>query len=55
MDLYWFDATNVGRSADTFWTRYAPLYRGVTGYKGVVLSIGITANYILTYSGDSTN
>lgn len=52
MDLYWFDPANVARSADAFWTRYAPLYRGVAGYKGVVLSVGLTANYILTFSGD---
>ncbi len=52
IDLYWFDPANVERSADTFWTRYAPLYRGVSGYKGVVLNLGFTANYILTYGGD---
>ncbi len=52
VDLYWFDPTSVERSAESFWTRYAPLYRGVSGHKGVVLSIGLTANFILTYGGD---
>lgn len=52
MDLYWFDPANVERSADTFWKRYAPLYRGVSGHRGIVLSVGITANYILAYGGD---
>ena len=47
VDLYWFDPADVERSADTFWTRYARLYRGVSGYKGVVLNLGFTANYIV--------
>ena len=52
IDLYWFDRADVARSADAFWTRYAPLYRGVSGYKGVVLCIGLTPDYILSFSGD---
>ncbi|KQW44847.1 MULTISPECIES: hypothetical protein [unclassified Roseateles] len=52
MDLYWFDPADVDASADRFWARYAPLYRGVSGHRGVVLSVGLTANFILSYSGD---
>ena len=52
VDLYWFDPTDVERSADTFWTRFAPLYRGVSGHKGIVLNLGFTANYILSYGGN---
>lgn len=52
VDLYWFDSADVERSADTLWTRYAPLYHGVTGYKGIVLSIGTTPNFILSFDGD---
>lgn len=52
MDLYWFDPARPDRSAERFWARYAPLFRGVAGEKGVVLSIGLTANFLLTYSGD---
>ena len=52
IDLYWFDPENIGRSTDTFWERYKGLYRGVSGYKGIVLNLGMTANYILTFSGD---
>lgn len=54
MDLYWFDPAQVERSADAFWTRYAPLYRRVAGHRGIVLSVGLTANFILTYGGDPT-
>ena len=52
MDLYWFDPADVQASAEKFWARYAPLYRGVSGHRGVVLSVGLTANFILSYSGD---
>jgi hypothetical protein len=52
MDLYWFDPTEVERAADAFWTRFAPLYRDVAGHKGIVLNLGFTANYILSYGGD---
>jgi hypothetical protein len=52
IDLYWFEPAAVERSAESFWTRYAPLYQGVSGHRGIVLNIGFTANYILTYSGD---
>lgn len=52
VDLYWFDPAAVERSADTFWLRFAPLYRGVAGHKGIVLSLGLTANYILSYGGN---
>ncbi|MDN3919392.1 hypothetical protein [Roseateles violae] len=52
MDLYWFDRAHPERSADRFWARFAPLYRGVSGYKGLVLGIGFTADYIVSYRGD---
>ena len=52
IDLYWFDPADVAGSADRFWTRYAPLYRGTRGYRGIVLGIGLTGNYILDFSGD---
>lgn len=52
IDLYWFDPAHPEQSASSFWARYAPLYRGVSGYRGLVLNIGFTANFILTYSGD---
>ncbi|MFT7723612.1 MAG: hypothetical protein QM788_12430 [Roseateles sp.] len=52
MDLYWFDPADVQASADRFWARYAPLYRGVSGHRGIVLSVGLTADFILSYGGD---
>lgn len=49
IDLYWFDPADPAGSADRFWTRYAPLYRDVAGYRGIVLSVGLTANFVLDY------
>ena len=52
LDLYWFDPNRVDASAEAFWKRYAPLYRDVAGYRGVVLNIGLTVNYIMEFNGD---
>lgn len=52
MDLYWFDPEAVDDSAQQFWDRYAPLYRDLNGYRGVVLTVGGTVDYIMLFSGD---
>ena len=52
IDLYWFDPLDVDTSVDRFWQRYTPLYRDVAGYKGVVLNVGLTVDFIMSYSGD---
>ena len=49
LDLYWFDAKAPERSAAQFWDRYAPLYRNVGGHRGVILNIGFTVNYVMTF------
>ena len=49
LDLYWFDARQPEKSAAEFWDRYEPLYRNASGYRGVVLNIGFTVNYVMTY------
>ena len=52
IDLYWFDRDNIGRSAEEFWTRYAPLFAGVQGWRGVILNIGWTTSYVLDWRGN---
>ena len=52
LDLYWFSAEQPERSATQFWERYHPLFKDVRGYRGVVLNVGFTTNYIMEYSGD---
>ena len=53
IDLYWFDDKDVAASAERFWTRYQPLFDDVEGYRGVILNLGMTVNYIMEYGGDA--
>ena len=52
IDLYWFSADEPARSAAQFWDRYQPLFSGVSGYKGVVLNLGMLVDYVMEYRGD---
>jgi hypothetical protein len=52
IDMYWFEQNDLQRSVNTFWDRFAPVYQGVEGYKGVILNIGWTVGYIMEWSGD---
>jgi hypothetical protein len=52
IDLYWFELDQMQDSVRMFWDRFAPLYRGVSGYKGVILNVGWTVAYIMEWSGD---
>ena len=52
MDLYWFDPLAVEESSRRFWNRYAPLYRGLSGHRGIVLNIGSTVDYVMLFTGD---
>ena len=52
IDLYWFDQDNIQPSVDEFWHRFAPLYAGVQGDRGVILNVGWTVQYIMGWSGD---
>ena len=40
IDLYWFEQAGIAQSVSEFWDRFAPLYQGVSGYKGIILNIG---------------
>jgi hypothetical protein len=52
IDLYWFQRDHIQTSVDAFWDRFAPLYRGVQGDRGVILNVGWTVQYIMDWSGD---
>jgi hypothetical protein len=52
LDLYWFSAEQPERSAATFWDRYRLLFADVRGYRGVVLNVGFSPNYIMEFSGN---
>ncbi len=52
IDLYWFKQKAVPDSVHQFWERFEPLYRGVQGYRGVILNIGWTVGPVMEWSGD---
>jgi hypothetical protein len=52
IDLYWFEQDHIAASVDEFWDRFAPMYQEVQDYKGIVLNVGWTVNFIMSYSGD---
>jgi hypothetical protein len=51
IDLYWFKQQEIKASARQFWDRFEPLYRGVRGYRGVILNIGWTVGPVMEWSG----
>lgn len=51
IDLYWFDCEHLQDSVDMFWARFAPLFSGLAGDKGVILNVGWTVTYIMEWSG----
>jgi len=52
IDLYWFDQSDLSGSTSHFWDRFAPLYQGVQGDRGLILNVGWTVGYIMEFSGD---
>jgi hypothetical protein len=51
IDLYWFDHHDILGSARHFWERSAPLFTGVDGWRGVILNVGWTLDYIMDWRG----
>ena len=51
IDLYWFRHDAIPDSVRQFWDRFEPLYRGVRGYRGVILNIGWTVGPVMEWSG----
>jgi hypothetical protein len=54
IDLTWFDRENTLASTQAFWTRAAPLFRDVTGWRGIILNVGWVADPVLDWSGNLT-
>ena len=52
IDLYWFRQPDLEGSARGFWSRYLPLYTGLTGYRGVILNVAWTVGPVMEWSGD---
>jgi hypothetical protein len=52
IDLYWFEHKEMEKSVNQFWDRFYPLMEGLDGWKGVILNVGWTSDYILEWHGD---
>ncbi len=52
LDLYWFDQDNKKESAVKFWERYHTLLSDVSGWKGVIINIGWSMDFLLEWDGD---
>ena len=52
IDLYFFDHRDMEKSVNQFWNRYYPLVEGVDGWKGVIMNVGWTSDYILEWNGN---
>ena len=52
IDLYWFERTDIQGSAERFWQRFNPLFKDVKGWRGVILNVGFTADYLMDWRGD---
>jgi hypothetical protein len=52
INLYWFKEKAIPDSVHQFWERFEPLYRGVRGYRRVILNIGWTVGPVMEWSGD---
>ena len=52
IDLYWFEKDHIRESASEFLQRVAPLYAGLSGWRGVILNVGWLIDYIAEWNGD---
>ena len=52
VDLYWFDRNDIPGSSERFWQRYAPLFEGAEGWRGVILNVGWTVDYVMDWRGN---
>jgi hypothetical protein len=52
IDLYWFDRNDIRSSAERFWQRFAPVFEGADGWRGVILNVGWTVDYITDWRGN---
>lgn len=51
VDLQWFNREDIDGSTREFWRRFAPLFDGVTGWKGVILNVAWVMDYVLDWRG----
>lgn len=52
LDLYWFDRKNIADSVSTYLDRMYPVYKNVSGWRGVIVNVGWMIDYIAGFQGD---
>lgn len=52
IDLYWFERGDMQGSVDKFWERFAPIFEGQSGWRGVILNVGWMVDYVMDWRGD---
>ena len=52
IDLYWFERGDMQGSVDKFWERFAPIFEGQKGWRGVILNVGWMVDYVMDWKGD---
>lgn len=52
IDLYWFDKNDIQSSVNQFWQRFHPLFKGVAGWRGVILNVGWLTDYVTDWRGN---
>jgi hypothetical protein len=51
-DLYCFTKANMQKEADELFKQIAPLFAGVTGWRGIILNAGWLTDYVTEWNGD---
>ena len=51
IDLCWFEQKNMEQSVNQFWERFNPLFQGIDGWRGIVLNVGWTSDYLFEWHG----
>lgn len=52
IDLCWFEQKNMEQSVNQFWERFYPLFQGIDGWRGIVLNVGWTSDYLFEWHGN---
>ena len=52
MDFAWFNPATMASQADTLFDRYMPLWKNVSGRKGIIFSFNWTVDLVTEYTGN---
>lgn len=52
LDLYWFSQKNIDSSANMFFQKYSPMFKNITGWKGIIINTGWVPEYVFQWKGN---